>query len=117
MDHACHARVSRARGGRTSNAMPDEIAEQGTELSTFNAQRITLNVQSEFSELSVVACKLSVGRFLRLERMPAHACARTNGVAKPRVLACSSTNERRLVLILCYRNRRLVEIRHVNSLR
>ena len=27
----------------------------------FNAQRITLNVQSEFSELSVVACKLSVG--------------------------------------------------------
>jgi hypothetical protein len=39
--------------------MPDEMAEQETELSTFNAQRITLNVQSEFSELSVEACKLS----------------------------------------------------------
>jgi hypothetical protein len=61
------ASASRGRGDRTSDAMADEIAEQETELSTFNAQHITLNVQSEFSELSVVACKLNVGRFLRLE--------------------------------------------------
>ena len=33
----------------------------------FNAQHITLNVQSEFSELSVAGYKLSIGRFLRLE--------------------------------------------------
>jgi hypothetical protein len=91
--------------------MPDEMAEQETELSTFNAQRPIGILRTErgglqaqcwaFSEIGMNACT----------RM------RTNGLAKPRVLVCSRTNKRRLVLILCDRNGKLVEIRHVNSLR
>lgn len=116
MDHGSAATEDRGRGDGTSDAMLDEMAEQETEISTFNAQRRSLDVQSEFSELSV-ALEVECSAF---SEVGMNACTRMRertGSQSRVYWFCGRTNERRLVLILCDRNGKLFEIRDVDSLR
>ncbi len=91
--------------------MPDEMAEQETELSTFNAQRPIGILRTERGGLQVECWAFS--------EIGMNACTRMRertGSPSRVYWFRGRTHERHLVLILCDRNGKLFEIRYVDSL-